>query len=152
MIFATCLNVSCRFYAAQVNRGAQSRQIVRLHQPIVAIQVYNIIPMPFGGQVGDIAIPVQQVKCGIILTQQIVFHDRRPDQVLAAQHIEREREEPSVHIALRCAERFHHGNLLIIDEMQQFAASAKIDLCGKKCCATNLIGSTGGCEYGEGCR
>ena len=84
--------------------------------------------MPFGGQVGDIAVPMEQVECRIILPQQIVFDDGGPDQVVAAQQIKRQRKEPPVEIPVRRRHRLNHFELAIVDEIEKFAATGEIDL------------------------
>ena len=105
--------------------------------------------MPFCGKIGDVAIPVQQIKRGVIFTQQIIFDDRRPNQVLAAQHVERQRKEATIQIAMRCAQRFDHRDLIVVDEIQQFATRAEIDLRGKECRAAHLVGTAGCGEDGK---
>ena len=96
--------------------------------------------MPFGWQVSDIAVPVKQIERGIVFTQQIVFHDGRPYEVFASKQIEAQRQKSAVDISLRRGKRLDHLDLVIVDEIQQLAATCEIDLRGKESCTFNFRG------------
>ena len=44
---------------------------------------------------------------------------------------------------MRGAQRFDHRDLIVVDEIQQLAARAEINLCGKECRAPHLVGTAG---------
>ena len=102
MILAAGLDICRRFHTAQVNWGAECGQIIWLHEPVIAIEVDEIVAVPLGRQVGDVTIPMQQIERRIVFTQQIIFDDGGPYQILAAQHVEGQRKETAIQITLRC--------------------------------------------------
>src|SRR3546814_19269907 len=72
--------------------------------------------MPAGGQVGEIRVPVEQVKRRIFLVQQVIVDDIAPDQILPAQQVERRRHEAPVEIALALGKRRDKSQLIVIDK------------------------------------
>ena len=50
---------------------------------------------------------------------------------------------------MRGAQRFDHCDLVVVDEIQQLAARAEIDLRGKECRAAHLVGTVGCGEDGK---
>ena len=83
---------------------------------------------------------MEQIERRIFLTQQIMLIHRRPDQIIATQQVEGESEETAVEIALRACQCFDHLQLLLVNEVQQFAATTEIDLRGKEGRASHLRG------------
>src|SRR3546814_2350025 len=80
MVFAASLNVAGRIHLTQVNGRAIHRYRAGLDQLIIAIKIGQIASMPFGRQVGRVAIPVKQIEGRIILSQQIVVDDIRSEE------------------------------------------------------------------------
>jgi hypothetical protein len=76
MVLAAGLHIGRRCDFAQIDRRSERRQRAGFDQLVVAVQIAQIILVPFGGQVGDVAIPVQQVECRIFLAKQIMLVDR----------------------------------------------------------------------------
>src|SRR3546814_13802362 len=81
MIFAASLNVAGRIHLTQVNGRAIHSYGAGLDQLIIAIKIGQIASMPFGGQVGRVAIPVKQSEGRIIMSKQIVVDDIITDEV-----------------------------------------------------------------------
>ena len=88
MILAPGLDIGGRPDLLEVDRGAHHRQAVRDHQAVVAVEIDQILPVPLGGQVGDVAVPVEQVEGRIVVAEQIIADDIIPDQVTPAQAVE----------------------------------------------------------------
>src|SRR3546814_20040049 len=47
-----------------------------------------ILPMPLRRQVGDVAVPIEQVEGRIVVAEQIIADDIIPDQVAPTQRVE----------------------------------------------------------------
>src|SRR5690606_22982597 len=62
VILASGLDVGGRLYQAEVDRSAVRLERVGLDQPVVAIAIAQIGLVPPGRQVGDVAVPVEQVR------------------------------------------------------------------------------------------
>src|SRR5690606_41687663 len=88
VILASGLDVGGRLYQAEVDRGAVRLERVGLDQPVVAIAIAQVGLVPPGRQVGDVAVPVEQIERRIFLAEQVVIDQRVPDQVRAAQQVE----------------------------------------------------------------
>ena len=131
MILAPGLDIARGLDAGQVERLAQCGHRPRRDQFVVAIQVGQIRQMPFGRQVGDVAIPVQQVERRIVLAQQVIVGDVIPDQVAPAQQVEGRGHIAAVEIAVgrQRADRVEH---LVVDEQVQFAGRLEVDLGGEE--------------------
>ena len=84
--------------------------------------------MPFGGQVGDVPVPVEQIECGIFLTEQVIVDDVVPDQIGATEEVKCRRHVAPVQITIR-RECLDGIQLLIVHEIEQFASLFEIDLC-----------------------
>src|SRR3546814_2106426 len=94
--------------------------------------------MPFGRQVGRVAIPVKQIEGRIILSQQIVVDDIIPDEVAPPQQVEGHGHVAAVQIPF-CRKRFHKLDLLVIDKKAEIPSLGKIDLRGEESGAPHLI-------------
>ena len=115
MVLAPRLNVARRCDQIEVDRRAVDLQRVRQHQPIVAVEVFQIGLVPLGRQVGGVAVPVQQIERGIILAQQVVADDIVPDEVRPAQQVERRGHVATVEITVS-HHAFEQLDLLVVDE------------------------------------
>ena len=132
MVLAARLDIGRRRHPPEVDRRAVDRQRAGLDQLVLAIELLEIGPVPVGGQVGGVAVPVQQVELRIILAEQIIVGDVAPDQVAAAQQVEGRRHIAPVEIALvgrKLADQLH---LLVADEELEIAGLGEIDLGGEE--------------------
>src|SRR3546814_5015742 len=89
MVLAPRLDIGGSFDLPQVDRGAAHRQAVRDDQPIVAIEIDQILPVPFCGQVCDVAVPVEQVEGRIVVAEQIIADDRSEEHTSELQSLMR---------------------------------------------------------------
>src|SRR3546814_2238643 len=99
-----CLHIAWRHYLSEAYRRAGDADLAA-HELVVAVEVGQIFAMPAGGQVGEIRVPVEQVKRRIFLAQQVIVDDIAPDQILPAQQVERRRHEAPIEIALALGKR-----------------------------------------------
>jgi len=67
MIFLARLDVARRLDQPKVYRGPVRTERIGFDQAIVAVEIDQVALVPFARQVGDITIPVQQVKGRICL-------------------------------------------------------------------------------------
>src|SRR3546814_1001116 len=88
MILAARLDISGGLDLLEVDRRPHHRQAVRDDHAIVAIEVDQILPVPLRGQVGRIAVPIEEVEGRIIVAEQIIADDIIPDKVAPAQAVE----------------------------------------------------------------
>ena len=139
MIFLARLHESGGLHRAQVDRFAQRAQFAGLDQLVVAVQIAQILLVPLGGQIGDIAVPVQQVEGRVILPQQVIVGDVVPDQIGAAQHVEGGGQiAPVDHALLRqVGERIQ---LHVVDEDLELARLLEIHLRGEEGGGGDLVG------------
>ena len=138
MVFLACLDIAGRFDQPEVDRCIIDLQRVGLDQPVVAIEVAQILLVPLGRQIGDVAVPVQQVEGGVVFAQQVIVDHVVPDQVGAAQHVEGRGHVAPIEIAVG-TERLDCGELLVVDEVEQFACLLEVDLRGEEGRALHLV-------------
>ena len=80
------------------------------------------------GHAGRIGIPGREVVPGLALAEQIVADQARPDQVVGAQQLEGPRHLLGVQEALIPHHVLEKGDLILVDEQQQFAGLGKVGL------------------------
>jgi len=83
--------------------------------------------MPFGGEIGDIAIPMQQVKGWVIFAKQVIVDHVTPDQILTAQRVESGGKKAAIEIAV-ARKLIDQLQLTILDKGLQLAAALEIHL------------------------
>src|SRR3990167_4163179 len=93
--------------------------------------------MPLCRKVCDVAVPVKQIECRIVLAKEVIVDDIVPDQVLAAQRIECRGQIAPVEIAI-VRQTLDHLELPVVDELPELAAPLEIDLSGKEGGALDL--------------
>ena len=104
--------------------------------------------MPLRGQIGGVAIPVEQIERGIILAQQIIVGDVIPDQVAPAQLVEHRRHIAPVEKAVG-GQRLEQFELIVGDEIQQFPRFLEIDLRGEEGRALDRVRFPARCQHCE---
>src|SRR3546814_11045241 len=80
MVFPACLHIAWRHDLSEADRRAGDADLAA-HELVVAVEVGQIFAMPAGGQVGEIRVPVEQVKRRIFLAQQVIVEEIAPDQI-----------------------------------------------------------------------
>ena len=138
VVFLARLDVGRGLDLAEIDRRAVGAQRIGFDQPVVAVEIAQILFMPLGGQVGDVAIPVKQVEGRVILAQQVVVDHVVPDQVGAAQQVEGRRHVTPVEIAFG-GQALDRRQLLVVDEVAQLARLLEIDLRGEEGRAPDLV-------------
>ena len=125
MVLAPGLDVGRHLHRPQIDRRAVDRHPARLDQPVLAVELGQIGAVPFGRQIGGVAVPEEQVELRIILAHQIIGGDVAPDQVAAAQQVEGRRHVAAVEIALVGRELADQLHLLVADEQLEVAGSRR---------------------------
>ena len=138
MVFLARLDIARRCDQPEIDRSAVDAQRIRFDQPVVAVEIAQILLVPLGGQVGHITVPVEQVEGRIVLAQQVIVDHVVPDQVGAAQQVEGRRHVPPVEIAIG-GHRLDHAELRIVDEIEQLARFLEIHLRGEEGRARDLV-------------
>src|SRR3546814_16700130 len=77
MILAPGLDIGGGADLLEIDRRSHRRQAVRDHETIVAVEIDQILPVPFRGQVGDVAVPIKEVGGRIGVTQPIIIQEER---------------------------------------------------------------------------
>src|SRR3546814_18828052 len=83
MVLAAGLNVGRCLHLADVARGAVHRDTARQDAAVLAVEVAQISLVPFGGEVGRVRIPVEEVEGGVILPHLILFGELAHNQAAA---------------------------------------------------------------------
>src|SRR3546814_9406766 len=83
-----------------IRRPPGSTLTVTLFPDTALFRAEQVVPVPFGGQVCDVAVPVEQVEGRIVVAEQIIPDDIIPDQVAPAQRVEGRGHVAAVEIAL----------------------------------------------------
>ena len=86
-----------------------------------------------------IGIPVQKIERDGLFAQQVIVDHERPDQVVAAHHVERGRHMGALKVALFVHLFFQAGNLFFIHEDAQFAGFLEIHHGGEESRRLNTL-------------
>ncbi len=75
---------------------------------------------------GRVGIPVQQVERERVVAHEVVVDDKRPDQVVGSQHVERGRHLAALEIAALVHLVFQRLKLFLVDKHAKFAGLLEI--------------------------
>ena len=116
MVFLAGLHEDRDFHLLQVEPVAAQFQLA-LGQCIVLVELLQIIEVERLGHARLVGIPVEKVKGLRRLAEQIVVDDKRPDQIVGAQHVERVGHgAPVQHAALRIHQPADFLEPFLVDE------------------------------------
>src|SRR6185369_880058 len=93
---------------------------------------FEIIAVPTGGQVGGVAIPVEEVEGSGFLAEQVIVDHVAPNEVTAAKQVEGRGHVAPVEIALLGSELGKQPHGLVTKEKLEVAGLAEIHLGGEK--------------------
>ena len=84
MVLAPGLNIGRRLHQREIERRPIHAQRVLLHQAVVAIEIAQIGEVPLAGQIGGVAVPIQQVEGRIILAMGRLHRQKGFDILIEA--------------------------------------------------------------------
>ncbi len=118
--------------AQVLGRRRSQVQPIRHAQVILEVHVSQVPGIHRSGQVGAVAIPIQEIERLGRLALQVVRNHVGPDQVVGAEHLEHEGEFLARIDAARTDRAFALRDLLLVDEHAEIAGAAEVEHRGEQ--------------------
>src|SRR6478735_5888678 len=88
MVLAARLHVGRRLHRVDIDWRSSDADPAFLGQLVPLVEVLEIVAVPTAGEVGRVAVPMEQVERRRLLAQEVIVDYIIPDKVAAAQQVE----------------------------------------------------------------